>query len=185
VAKTVLLANRAFPLRSRKPSRGNSGSISIPVPQDPVSTKFAATASTVSNSVDENSSLYAVENIIMMRENTYKIEPDDLFLTEKARGIIQEVLENRLKSKSLDAEESKNLSIEISEEIKRKVKAETPVNRYKLVCVVWIVQVLGQGVYHSITSRCLWNAQFDNFAEESYKNDHIFAQASVFAVFVE
>lgn len=131
-AKIVLLANRAFPLPSRKASRGNSGSISIPVPQDSVSMKFAATASTVSNSVDENSSLYAVENVIVMRENTYKMQPDDLFLTEKARGIIHEVLENRLKSKSYDAEESKKLSIEISEEIKRKVKAETSVNRYKL-----------------------------------------------------
>ena len=63
------------------------------------------------------------------------------------------------------------------------MKAEVPVERYKFVCVVWIGQVLGQGVH--ITSRCLWNARFDNFAQESFKNDQLFAQASIYAVFVE
>lgn len=180
VAKTVLLANRAFAPVSRKASRS---SVSIPALQDAGNAKFAATAaSAASNSVGENASLYAVEHFAMV-ENTYKMEPNDLFLTGKARGIIREVLEENLQSKSYVAEESKKLSIEISEEIKRKMKIEASVERYKLVCVVWIGQMLGQGVH--ITSRCLWNAHFDNFAQESYRNDHIFAQASVFAVFVE
>ena len=183
VAKKVLLANRAFP-PMRKLSRGNIGltGISIPIPQDAVVGKLAPAVSVASNSVEESASMYAAENVITM-ENTYKMEPDNLFLTERARGIIREVLEAHLKGKSYVAEEGKKLSFEISEEIKRKVKAETRIKRYKFVCVVWIGQVLGQGVH--ITSRCLWNQHFDNFAQESYKNDRLFAQASVFAVFVE
>ena len=118
-----------------------------------------------------------------MMENTYQMEPTSVFLTEKVRGIIREVLGVYLKSKSYTANEAKRLSTEICEEIKRKVKDESPIERYKLVCVVWIGQVRGQGVH--ITSRCLWNSQFDNFAQDSYKNDHIFAEASVFAIFVE
>lgn len=182
VAKTVLLANRAFPQTTRKASRTGS-SISIPVPQESTlaSSKFATTASAPST-VDDNLSLYAIEDVSQMG-NTYKMEPDDGFLSQKASGIIRDVLEARLKSKTYAPEESKKLSIEISEEIKKKVKAEVLVERYKFVCVVWIGQVLGQGVH--ITSRCLWNARFDNFAQESFKNDQLFAQASIYAVFVE
>lgn len=175
VARTVLLANRAFPPASRKTSRGNSALIAnqLDVPQG----KIACSAAP-SSSVDENLSM---EHLMM--ENTFKMQPDDLFLTGKAGMIIRGVLEAHLSSKSYIAEESKRLSVEISEEIKRKVKAEAPVERYKFVCVVWIGQQLGQGVH--ITSRCLWNAQFDSYAQESYKNDHLFAEASVFAIFVE
>lgn len=184
VAKTVLLANRAFSPApsSRNAIRGNNGAISLPVSTEAVTVKFAPSTSAASNSSEDNLSLCALENDIMM-ENSFRMEPDELFLTEKSRGIIREVLEAHLKGKSYLAEESKRLSIEISEEIKRKVKAKTPAGRYKLVCVVWIGQVSGQGVH--IASRCLWNSRFDNFAQESYKNDHLFAQASVFAVFVE
>lgn len=179
VARTVLLANRAFPSATRKASRGSSAL--IPNQSEVPPGKFAS-STTAASSVDDNSSLYALENLTM-QENTYKMEPDEFFLTGKARVIIRDVLEAHLKAKSYIAEESKRLSVEISEEIKRKVKAEAPVERYKLVCVVWIGQQLGQGVH--ISSRCLWNASFDNFAQETYRNDDLFAQASVYAVFVE
>lgn len=179
VAKTVLLANRAFPPATRKASRGSSAL--IPNQSEVPSAKFTSSASALSNSIDDDSSLYALERLTM--ENTFKMEPGEMFLSGKARAIIRDVLETHLGAKSYIAEETKRLSVEISEEIKRKVKAEAPVERYKLVCVVWIGQQLGQGVH--ISSRCLWNANFDNFAEESYRNDHLFAQASVYAVFVE
>lgn len=179
VARTVLLANRAFPAQTRKPSRGNSAL--IPTQSEAQSGKFASATSAATNSIDDNMSAFNGERLMM--ENTYKMEPDGLFLNGKARVIIRDVLEEHLKSKSYIAEDSKRLSAEISEEIKRKVKAEAPLERYKFVCVVWIGQQLGQGVH--ITSRCLWNAHFDNFARDSYRNDHLFAEASVFAIFVE
>lgn len=179
VARTVLLANRAFPPTvGRKLGRGQNSGL-IPNYQSEV--PLASSSLDALNSVDDNSSLYFEEKLKM--ENTYKIKPDNFFLTGKARVIIREVLERHLRNKSYNAEESKRLSAEISDEIKRKVKAEAPVERYKFVCVVWIGQQRGQGVH--ISSRCLWNAHFDNFAQESYGNDHLFAQASIFAVFVE
>ena len=69
------------------------------------------------------------------------MEPDDGFLSQKASGIIRDVLEARLKSKTYAAEESKKLSIEISEEIKKKVKAEVPVERYKFLDKGYILLV--------------------------------------------
>ncbi len=177
VARTVLLANRAFPPATRKASRGNS---LIPNQSEVLPGKFASSTTTAS-SVDDISSVYAMDKLTI--ENTYKLQPDEFFLTGKARAIIRDVLEAHLTAKSYIAEESKRLSVEISDEIKRKVKAEAPVERYKLVCVVWIGQQLGQGVH--ISSRCLWNANFDNFAQETFRNDQLFAQASVYAVFVE
>lgn len=89
---------------------------------------------------------------LFRRENSYKIEPYDL-LNGKAHGIIHNVLEEHLKSKMYTAENSKRWSVEISEEIKSKIKAEEPSERYKFVCVVWIGQQLGQGIH--IASRCL------------------------------
>ena len=140
VAKTVLPENRAFPQTTRKTSRTGS-SISIPVPQEwtLASSKFATTAS-VPSAVDDNLSLYAIEDISQV-ESTYKMEPDDGFLSQKASGIIRDVLEARLKSKTYAAEESKKLSIEISEEIKKKVKAEVPVERYKFLDKGYILLV--------------------------------------------
>ena len=179
VARTVLLANRAFTPATRKASRGSSALIPNQLELPPG--KLASSSTAASSSVDDDSSLYALEKLTM--ENTYKMEPDEFFLTGQARIIIRDVLEAHLRAKSYIAEDSKRLSVEISEEIKRKVKSEAPLERHKLVCVVWIGQQLGQGIH--ITSRCLWNAHFDNFAQESYGNDHLFAQASVYAVFVE
>ena len=161
VARTVLLANRAFPSAvGRKVGPGqNSGPIPNYQSELPLA-KFTSCHSPAANSVVDNSSLYLGEKPMM--ENTYKMKPDNFFLTGKAGAIIRDVLEGHLRSKSFIAEESKRLSVEISEEIKRKVKAEAPVERYKFVCVVCIGQQLGQGVH--ITSRCLWNAHFDNYA---------------------
>ena len=182
VARTVLLANRAFPSPvGRKVGRGQNSGVNPNYQSEVPLAKFTSSTLAAASSVDDNSSLYLGEELMM--ENTYKMKPNNFFLTGKARVIIRDVLEEHLRSKSYVAEESKRLSVEISEEIKRKVKAEVLVERYKLVCVVWIGQQLSQGLH--ITSRCLWNAQFDNFAQESYGNDHLFAQASIFAVFVE
>lgn len=178
VARTVLLANRAFP-QTRKPTRVNS--VLVHNQSETQSVKFATTAPAPANSVDDTMSAFYGERLL--RENTYKMEPDDLFLSGKARVIIHNVLEEHLKSKMYTADDSKRWSVEISEEIKRKIKAEEPLERYKFVCVVWIGQQLGQGIH--ITSRCLWNAHFDNFARDTFRNDHLFAEASVFAVFVE
>ena len=142
----------------------------------------------IQNSRLVNAALHAILSILIFQnttemENTFEMEPKNIFLTEKVGGIIREVLELYLENMTYKADESKELSMKISDEIKRKVKEETLIERYKLVCVVWIGQDRGQGVY--ITSRCLWNSHFDNFAQNSYKNDHIFAHASVFALFVE
>ena len=179
VARTVLLANRAFPSAvGRKLGRGQNSGL---IPNYPSEVPVASSSVAAVNSADDNSSRYLEEKLKM--ENTYKIKPDNFFLPGQARMIIRNVLERHLRNKLYNAEESKRLSAEISDEIKRKVKAEAPVERYKFVCVVWIGQQLGQGVH--ISSRCLWNAHFDNFAQESYGNDHLFAQASIFAVFVE
>ena len=177
-----MLANRAFPAPAvRKSGHGQNSCLILNYQSEVPLSKFASSNLAAANSIEDKFSLYLVEKL--MTENTYKLKPDNFFLTEKARVIIGDVLKAHLSSKSYIAEDSKKLSVEISEEIKRKVKAEAPVERYKFVCVVWIGQQLGQGVH--ITSRCLWNAHFDNFAHESYENDHLFAQASIFAVFVE
>lgn len=90
----------------------------------------------VVNFVDDNLFLYFEEKLKM--ENIYKIKFDNFFLIGKVCVIICEVWERYLRNKLYNVEESKRLLVEISDEIKRKVKVEVFVERYKFVCVVWI-----------------------------------------------
>lgn len=97
---------------------------------------FVSFSLDVVNFVDDNLFLYFEEKLKM--ENIYKIKFDNFFLIGKVWVIICEVLERYLRNKLYNVEESKRLLVEISDEIKRKVKVEVFVERYKFVCVVWI-----------------------------------------------
>ena len=72
--------------------------------------------------------------------------------------------------------------MQLSDVIKARTK-ELPLPRYKLVVSVEIGQSAGQSVI--CVSRSLWNASTDDFASASYRNESLFAVATVFAVYVE
>ena len=55
--------------------------------------------------------------------------------------------------------------------------------RYKYVSHVVIGENTGQCL--EAASRCLWDDQVDSFACATYKNDSIFAIATVFAIYYE
>ena len=176
VAKKVMMVNRAFLPVQRKISRSNSGSQS-----DGIGGRYGAHIASAPSESEESSRYNGRDPT--PKENTYKMEPDGQFLPEKTKNIMQKILKSQLDGKKFSSAESKNLSVLLSDEIKGAVRENAMLERYKLVCVVYIGQLLGQGVH--ITSRCLWNTNFDAFSSATFQNDDLFAQASIFAVYVE
>lgn len=116
-------------------------------------------------------------------ENTYKMIPDQKFLSGKTKAYIEEILAKKLQDMEYDDEKAKKMCTALSEEIQAKVKENWLVSRYKLVCLVNIGKPMGQGM--RITSRCLWNPAFDTYVTASYATDKIFGQACVYAVYLE
>jgi hypothetical protein len=75
------------------------------------------------------------------------------------------------------------LSKGIADKIKEQCKTAMNVPRYKIMVQVTIGQMKDQGV--KITSRCLWDTAMDNYATISFKNQHIWASAIVFAMYTD
>lgn len=114
--------------------------------------------------------------------NSYRIEPVNRFSTKEVKDVIEEALSEYLEGHSYNCDFCKETSKRLSEVIKQRVKY-LGFTRYKIVCVVHMGQVKNQGM--RIGSRCLWNTQFDNVAEGTFRNGELFAVATVFGAFYE
>lgn len=115
--------------------------------------------------------------------NTYKMKPDHPFLSEEIKIVLQDCLDGYLKEKTYSSENAKMWAKELVEQIKERVKKLQFLRQYKIVCVVHVGQNLNQGI--TVASRSVWDCRFDSFVSESFRNDTIFAQASVFGLYYE
>ena len=117
-------------------------------------------------------------------EPTYQLGPSDKtkFSTEKAEQIIKATLEAYLKGRKYDPKKFPTLCKSLSELIKERVKA-SGYSRYKLVAHVLITESKGQTTRHA--SRCLWQAENDNFASATYEADEFVAVGSIFATYYD
>ena len=115
-------------------------------------------------------------------ENTYKLEPELKFQSDKVKAIIEDVLESQLKDETYDPKACKQLVLTLSEIIKSRVK-DLNYQSYKLVCAVSIGELKDQGF--RMGSRCCWDPKWDSFATGSFKNKSLFAVGSVWGVYYE
>ena len=117
-------------------------------------------------------------------EPTYQLGPLEKtkFSSEKAEHVIKATLEAYLKDKTYDAKKFPTLCRNLSELIKERIK-DAGYSRYKLVSYVLITENQGQSVRHG--SRCLWQAENDNFATATYEADDFTAVGSVFATYYD
>ena len=115
-------------------------------------------------------------------ENTYKMTPDRPFPYVEVRRIISDVINSHLKDEKYDQNSCRQHTKTLAEMIKMRVK-ELSIPRYKIVCLVHIGQINGQTV--RVASQCLWNPEFDTFAEYSFKNGSLFATGQVYGVYYE
>lgn len=75
------------------------------------------------------------------------------------------------------------LSKGIADKIKEQCITMMNIPRYKIIVQVTIGQMKDQGV--KITSRCLWDTTTDNYATVSFRNQHNWASAIVFAMYTD
>ena len=117
-------------------------------------------------------------------ENTYKMKPDPHteFRSGKVTEVIQEVLASYLEKMKYDQKRINIIVRDLATHIKSRVK-DMMIPRYKIVCNIVLGQSQSQGFHE--TSQCLWDTSTDNWACASYKNDSIFAVATVHAVYYE
>ncbi|XP_055364270.1 dynein light chain Tctex-type protein 2B isoform X1 [Betta splendens] len=127
----------------------------------------------------------------MEGSDSYLIRPNHQhkFKAAVVKECIRDVVRERLGGVQYDPEAAPDLSRSLADSIKDRVKTNSscsspsfPVDvgfdRYKLVVQVVIGEQRGQGV--KMSSRCLWDADTDNYAEDVYINDSLFCVVAVF-----
>ncbi|XP_035996982.1 tctex1 domain-containing protein 2 isoform X2 [Fundulus heteroclitus] len=111
--------------------------------------------------------------------DTYFLRPNHQLKFKPAivKGYIREIVRERLSGVQYDPENVPELTLSLAESVKDKVKS-SGFDRYKLVVQVLIGEQRGQGV--KMSSRCLWDADTDNYAEDVFMNDSLFCVVAVF-----
>nr|XP_046247877.1 dynein light chain Tctex-type protein 2B isoform X1 [Scatophagus argus]XP_046247878.1 dynein light chain Tctex-type protein 2B isoform X1 [Scatophagus argus]XP_046247879.1 dynein light chain Tctex-type protein 2B isoform X1 [Scatophagus argus]XP_046247880.1 dynein light chain Tctex-type protein 2B isoform X1 [Scatophagus argus] len=112
--------------------------------------------------------------------DTYIIRPNHQHKFKPAivKECIREIVRERLSGMRYDPEEVPELSSSLADCIKDKLKTDAGFDRYKLVVQVFIGEQRGQGV--KMSSRCFWDADTDNYAEDVFMNDSLFCVVAVF-----
>ncbi|KAM4629844.1 dynein light chain Tctex-type protein 2B [Polymixia lowei] len=114
--------------------------------------------------------------------NTYLIRPNyqHKFKPAAVKECIHEILREQLSGVQYDPEEVPGLSRSLAECIKNKLK-DMGFDRYKLVVQVVIGEQRGETVM--MASRCFWDADTDNYAEDVFMNDSLFCVAAAFGCY--
>ncbi|KYN43030.1 Tctex1 domain-containing protein 2 [Trachymyrmex septentrionalis] len=117
-----------------------------------------------------------------VQQPLYQIRPHlyEKFKPLSAKEIIHDVLFEQLATKSYDAQAAAQWTKDIADIIEKKIK-DLHFKRYKYIVNVVLGQQHGAGV--KIGTRCIWDAEADTYAYDSFINDTIFCVAIVYAVY--
>lgn len=118
-----------------------------------------------------------------MDESKLVIRPtySNMFKPEQVKTILKTSLTEFLTGKEYDLEKTGTWSKDIATAVKNKLK-ELELSRYKFMVQVVIGESKGAGV--RMGCRCLWDAQTDKVAEETFTNDSLFCVAVAFGVYL-
>ncbi|CAK9833793.1 Dynein light chain Tctex-type protein 2B [Anthophora retusa] len=105
-------------------------------------------------------------------EQVYQIRPQlhEKFKPLSAKEVIHNVLFDQLSAKIYDAEEAVQWTKDIADTIREKVK-ELKFKHYKYIVNVVLGEQHGAGV--KIGTRCIWDAEADAYAYDSFLNVRI------------
>ena len=117
-------------------------------------------------------------------EPTYRMKPYDekKFSPSAVQRACEEVVTGALAGKAWNGEEEAVWAVDITEQIKAKVRA-MGFDRYKIVCQIVLGQNKQQGA--RVASRCLWDTETDNFASYTFDSDAMWCTAMVFGCYTE
>ncbi|KAI0979232.1 hypothetical protein GJ496_005441 [Pomphorhynchus laevis] len=106
--------------------------------------------------------------------------PAEVFDPVKVEQVMQDYLKEKLSKVKYDPEVCTNLSKQMVDELKQRVKA-MGYERYKLVVHLIIGQKDPQADNLQMAARCFWDAETDGLAHCHFVSDEIFCAALVFA----
>ena len=143
----------------------------------------ASKRNSVSSTVDHQSHGYSYQPQVKL-ENTYRLGPSDKekFNVSRVQRLVTDILFNHLENVKYDPARCKDLSLQLSDEIKTRLKSIVH-KRYKLIVNLTIGQNLGNSVI--VASRSLWNTDTDNGCTVQYKNNSLYAIATIFAAYYD
>jgi len=113
---------------------------------------------------------------------TYPIKPslEKKFRPTAVKGVIEQVLKAELSGKQYDPQQTGTWTKHIADKIKRGTKL-LHYPRYKVLVHVLIGEQKGEGV--RVATRCLWDAETDNYTSHTFLNDSLFAVATVYGIY--
>lgn len=95
------------------------------------------------------------------------------------------VLEDNLNDQQYNYQRLSDFTVQLSQKIKDKLKAEMELPRYKLVASVTIAQKCRTKQGMRVGSRCNWNPVTDNYAEYTLINGSMYVTGQVYAIYYE
>ena len=115
--------------------------------------------------------------------NSYELSPVKRFKVSEVKEIIKGVMHEVKNIKNRYEASDGDLCKSLADEIKRRVK-NYGFSRYKILCVVSLLPSCErQNIM--IASRCLWNTDFDTFAQETFEMKDFTVVATVYALYYE
>ena len=113
-----------------------------------------------------------------------KVEPPSYNLKaskERMRSVLKDVLEHYLPpDKKYTSDDAAGITKLISNDVRDKLK-ELALPRYKYMVHVTLGEQRTEGVH--VGTRCLWDADTDNYASVTFTNDSIFCVATAYGVY--
>jgi len=118
------------------------------------------------------------------------MEPKIKFNYDRAEKLVHEILSSRIKLAARRTSVNKNpegpdeLTLSITDEIRASVR-DMFYERYRLVVVVSLGELVGGMAEVFFASRCLWEPLFDTFVQATVCTADLYAVAVVYAVYCE
>lgn len=114
--------------------------------------------------------------------NTFSLRPSHKrkFRPQDVKVVIRGVLEAKLEGQEYRPDDIQNISKEIADTIRDKVRA-MDLERYKIMVHCMIGEQRGEGV--RMGTKMFWDSDTDNYAEEVYINKHLFAVVTVYGLY--
>eukprot|EP00758_Cryptobia_borreli_P004148 Tbor_TRINITY_DN4211_c0_g1::TRINITY_DN4211_c0_g1_i1::g.24065::m.24065 len=96
------------------------------------------------------------------------------------KPLIKHILESKLQNQEYHPDDVQNLSKDVSDTIRDKVR-DLDFERYKIVVNCVIGEQRGEGV--RVACNMFWDSDTDAYAEETYTNKHLFAVVTVYGLY--
>lgn len=113
---------------------------------------------------------------------TFSLRPqlNKKFRPAIVKPIVKDILTRRLEGVEYKVDEVQNMSKEIADTIRERVRG-LEFERYKILVNLVIGEQRGEGV--RVASNMFWDSDTDSYCEEVFMNKHLFAVATVYGLY--